>query len=165
MLYGVRNTRHHGFTQEEIRDTPGGVEELSRRRYEAAKTAPPDPRHWNTGNKNWGGVWFTVSTTHPYQVIAGLEGCLDGIVIATWPASQPGPMNAYGEDFVEGKVFTIENPEQWQSYVREANSKRHFDTRTFQALLSRGRDHGFNVEKGHEGELIRPDDLRRRYER
>ena len=142
----MRGVKIHGFTTDEIATTPGGLETLVQQRFDAAMSAPVDPATWNVKNKRWGEIWYTITNLYPYQVIAGLEGCLDGVVIGTWAAYESEQMGRYAEDFADGKVFAFENGAQWQAYVRLANSKRKFDTSKFQALISRGRAHGLTSE-------------------
>jgi len=97
--------------------------------------------HHGSTRKGIQEVWVDVACDHGvYRVTAGLVGCDLGVVVAEFPEQQSAYSFALGFKF--GRVSATMHGPEWESYVREIDEWREFDTATLEDLLSRGRVEG-----------------------
>lgn len=152
--------RHHGFTQEQIREA-GSTESLVESQWARIKSeivSEPLVCEWNIGSNNWGRVWVDVKHEHfMYQVTAGISGCMSGVIVAEF--SSYDSAQAFADDFREGKIFAIINGADWQKYINAAHSTRKFSTDQKAHLLSLGRQEGRTLD----GKLVNATSLKASY--
>jgi hypothetical protein len=163
----------YGLTQTDV-DAAGGIKQALEAAYErtkadAARERASDIWSWNTQNRRWGQVWSDYKqdqVTRNWRVVAGLEGDLRGLDVATFRTEEAA--RQFAKDFREGRIFALENNERWVRMVESAEKARPFtDTEGTSprdlklALHARGRATGVTPE----GQSFDIFSLRNSYER